>query len=80
MAVVRYAGPDELIGSTGGPRITTFFRIRTALRRWIDAALLDERERYLSRATDQHDLARRLQAWDEEERRRGLVNMLSFPP
>jgi hypothetical protein len=48
----------------------------SALRRRLEAASLDERTRYLAGATDHADLRRRMQAWDEAERRRSLWLLL----
>lgn len=43
---------------------TRIGRWQRTLSRWWQAMGLDERERYLSKATDCVDLERRLRAWD----------------
>jgi len=79
-AAARYAGSDKPMRLNAGLHVAISPGIFCTLRRWIDAASLDARERYLSRATDQADLARRERAWEEAEQRRSLISRLSFPP
>lgn len=70
LIVARAARRDEpRLAEPAQARLRT---VSTALRGWWQRLWMDERGAYLSQATSHADLERRLQAWNDADRRRRM--------
>jgi len=60
---------SQTLETPASPRRPLILRCTGAVRGWWRRLWMDDRDEYLSRATDCADLERRMRAWDEAERR-----------